>query len=107
MEKVKIMKILPFFSRILAVLLLCCGATQAFAISASASASNASAITMQSASVSQAGQSSSAPVDDSRDKRNLPQSASALPLLIVIGAGALLGGLFSARRTSRAVNRIK
>ena len=106
MEKVKKMKILPFFSRILAVLLLCCGATQAFA-SAHAYASHASAITMQSASVSQAGQSSVASVDDSRDKRNLPQSASALPLLIVIGAGALLGGLFSARRTSRAVNRNK
>ena len=30
---------------------------------------------------------------------NLPQSASALPLLSVIGAGALLGGLISARRT--------
>jgi len=30
---------------------------------------------------------------------NLPQSASALPLLSAVGAGALLGGLLSARRT--------
>jgi hypothetical protein len=30
---------------------------------------------------------------------NLPESASALPLLSAIGAGALLGGLLSARRT--------
>jgi len=30
---------------------------------------------------------------------NLPESASALPLLSTIGAGALLGGLLSARRT--------
>lgn len=32
---------------------------------------------------------------------NLPEAASALPLLSVIGAGALLGGLLSARRTRR------
>jgi hypothetical protein len=32
---------------------------------------------------------------------NLPESASALPLLTVIGAGVLIGGLFSARRTRR------
>jgi hypothetical protein len=30
---------------------------------------------------------------------NLPEAASALPLLSAIGAGALLGGLLSARRT--------
>lgn len=30
---------------------------------------------------------------------NLPEAASALPLLSIIGAGALLGGLLSARRT--------
>ena len=33
------------------------------------------------------------------DDGNLPESASALPLLSAIGAGALLGGLLSARRT--------
>ena len=33
------------------------------------------------------------------DDRNLPQSASALPLLSTVGAGALLVGLLSARRT--------
>jgi len=33
------------------------------------------------------------------DNGNLPESASALPLLSAIGAGALLGGLLSARRT--------
>lgn len=32
---------------------------------------------------------------------NLPEAASALPLLSAIGAGALLGGLLSARRTRR------
>jgi len=30
---------------------------------------------------------------------NLPETASALPLLSTIGAGVLLGGLVSARRT--------
>ncbi len=30
---------------------------------------------------------------------NLPESASTLPLLTVIGAGVLIGGLFSARKT--------
>ena len=33
------------------------------------------------------------------DDGNLPEAASALPLLSAIGAGALLGGLLSARRT--------
>ncbi len=33
---------------------------------------------------------------------NLPEAASALPLLSVIGAGVLIGGLFSARQTRRA-----
>jgi hypothetical protein len=39
--------------------------------------------------------------DDGRlpDDGYLPESASALPLLSAIGAGALLGGLLSARRT--------
>jgi hypothetical protein len=32
---------------------------------------------------------------------NLPEAASALPLISAIGAGALLGGLLSARRTHR------
>lgn len=32
---------------------------------------------------------------------NLPEAASALPLLSAIGAGALLGGLLSARRAKR------
>jgi len=30
---------------------------------------------------------------------NLPEAASALPLLSIIGAGVLIGGLFSARKT--------
>lgn len=30
---------------------------------------------------------------------NLPESASTLPLLTIIGAGVLIGGLFSARKT--------
>jgi|SRR5579859_3587998 len=33
---------------------------------------------------------------------NLPEAASALPLLSIIGAGVLIGGLFSARKTRRA-----
>jgi hypothetical protein len=33
---------------------------------------------------------------------NLPESASTLPLLTVIGAGVLIGGLFSARKTRQA-----
>jgi len=33
------------------------------------------------------------------DDGNLPETASALPLLSAIGAGVLIGGLFSARRT--------
>lgn len=32
---------------------------------------------------------------------NLPEAASVLPLLSAIGAGALLGGLLSARRTRK------
>jgi hypothetical protein len=32
---------------------------------------------------------------------NLPEAASALPLLSIIGAGVLIGGLFSARKTRR------
>ena len=36
---------------------------------------------------------------------NLPESASTLPLLTVIGAGVLIGGLFSARKTRRAKSR--
>jgi hypothetical protein len=35
-------------------------------------------------------------------KGNLPESASTLPLLTVIGAGVLIGGLSSARKTRRA-----
>ena len=45
--------------------------------------------------------------DDSRSAQdaNLPESASTLPLLTMIGAGVLIGGLFSARKTRRAKMR--
>jgi len=49
------------------------------------------------ATATTAGQVSAA--DKSKDDGSLPQSASALPLLSAVGAGALLGGLLSARRT--------
>jgi len=49
------------------------------------------------ATASTAGQVPAA--DKSKDDGSLPQSASALPLLSAVGAGALLGGLLSARRT--------
>ena len=35
------------------------------------------------------------------EERNLPSAASALPLLMIIGIGVLIGGLVSARRTRR------
>jgi hypothetical protein len=35
------------------------------------------------------------------DETNLPEAASALPLLSAIGAGALIGGFLSARRTRK------
>jgi LPXTG-motif cell wall-anchored protein len=38
-------------------------------------------------------------VSQDADQKNLPQTASGLPLLSTIGAGILLGGLVSARRT--------
>ena len=38
----------------------------------------------------------------SGEDENLPESASTLPLLTMIGAGVLIGGLFSARKTRPA-----
>ncbi len=45
--------------------------------------------------------SPNASVVDGRSGRDesLPESASTLPLLTMIGAGVLIGGLFSARKT--------
>ena len=56
---------------------------------------------VQSHSVSQAAgaQTAVSAKKNSPGDANLPQSASALPLLSAVGAGALLGGLLSARRT--------
>jgi hypothetical protein len=39
------------------------------------------------------------------EDENLPDSGSTLPLLTVIGAGVLIGGLFSARKTRPAKGR--
>jgi len=49
-----------------------------------------------------ANRNASAVKGHSEQDDNLPESASTLPLLTVIGAGVLIGGLFSARKTRPA-----
>lgn len=79
----------PLLSAFFVVLTLC---LPAVAAPQKANVQNQSA--SQPASQTAASDKKTLPADE-----NLPQSASALPLLSAVGAGALLGGLLSARRT--------